>query len=204
MSQPVPRPQGTRYTLPTAVRLSPDINYAQTTNLSQSNSHQSYVANQGSDAAPVIGGVVTFLQPPVIPGGSSGAYASAANPISITGSSQTVNVLTGFAGLLPVNSSAMYALQVQCETQDNYSLTVVGQIKVSPTGTITAFGFGGNSYAITQDGTAVQTAYGADIGMPFTGSVGGSSVLLGQQTSSATAIEYNVFLYALAPAPTPA
>jgi len=202
MSQPVPRPQGTPYTLPTAVRLTPDINYAQTTSLSQSNSHQSYVANQGSDAAPVIGGVVTFLQPPVIPGGSSGAYFSTANPISLAGNSATVNLLTGFAGKLPVSSSAMYALQVQCATNDNFSFTAVGQITVGAGGIVSAQAFNASSYQFTQAGGAVTAAQGADVSMPNVG-VQGSSVVLGQFTTAGSTLVYNVFLYALAPAPTP-
>jgi len=202
MSQPVPRPQGTPYTLPTAVRLSPDINYGQTTSLSQSNTHQSYIANKGSDAAPVIGGVVTFLEPPVIPGGSSGSYFNANNPLSLTGSSATVNVLTGFGGKLPASSSAMYALSVQCVTNDTFSFTTVGQINVAANGLITAFGFGGNSYQVTQNGAAVTSIVGADISMP-NASVAGSSVILGQSVTTAGAVQYNVFLYALAPTTTP-
>jgi hypothetical protein len=201
MSQPVPRPQGTPYTLPTAVRLSPDINYGQTTSLSQSNSHQSYIANQGSDAAPVIGGVVTFLQPPVIPGGSSGAYASTANPISLAGNSATVNVLTGFAGKLPVSSSAIYALQVLC-SNDTFSFTTVGQITVNSAGTISASGFNGNSYQITQGAGAVTAAQGADVSMPNSG-VGGSNVTLGQYTTGGSTLTYTLNLFSLAPAPTP-
>jgi len=208
MSQPVPRPQGSPYTLPTAVRLSPDINYAQTTSLSQSNSHQSYIANKGTDAAPVVTGTVTvdgvetFLAPPVIPGGSSGSYFNANNPLSLTGSSQTVNVLTGFAGKLPASSSAMYALSVQCVTNDSFSFTTVGQLNVSSTGTITAFGFGGNAYQVSQNGAAVTSIVGADISMP-NASVAGSSVLLGQSVTGAGAVQYNVYLYALAPTTTP-
>jgi hypothetical protein len=97
----------------------------------------------------------------------------------------------------------MYALQVRCVTNDTYSFTAVGQLTVTAGGTISAQAFNASSYQFAQDPSGVNSAQGADVSMPNTG-VQGSNVQLGQFTTAGSTLVYNVFLYALAPAPTPA
>ena len=177
MSQPVPRPQGTPYTLPTAVRLSPDINYAQTTNLSQSNSHQSYVANAGSDASPVIQGAVsvtgalnvagavnfqngvdvsgatdflgavTFASAPVVPAGSLVGTVT----VTALGSGLSLSLLTGF----PATCSGFYSVSFVCTTPgQQWNVSGVGRLVQVASVVSSVDGFSGTAVGTALLGTS--------------------------------------------------
>ena len=169
MSQPAP--QGSPYTLPTAVRLAPDGGYAQETALQKSNVAGAYIANQGSDAAPVIGGAVTFsgavdflagadvsgavsfLGPvtfasaPVVPAGALVGTVT----VTTLASGSSLTLLTGF----PATCSGFFSVSFVCSTPgQQWNVSGVGRL-VQAAGVVSAIdGFSGTAVDATLLGTS--------------------------------------------------
>lgn len=217
MSQP--RPQGSPYTLPTAVRLSADVSYARETSLSKNATSSAYVTNGGSENNIVIGNqgignAVAFevapssaipaidypsvvpvgyvTPPPPVLGFKYTQFTCPANPV-VVNSNATVDVWSQFTNL-PANMAGVFLLEVYCTTTASYTFTGLGYLQTNGVGVVQyAFGFGGNSFLPTQNGTAVATAIGAAL-------VSGAAPAVGlyQYTTAGTAQSFNLTLRSLA------
>jgi hypothetical protein len=187
MSQP--RPQGSPYTLPTAVQLVPNGGYAQETTLQKSNTAAAYVINQGSDASPVVQGSVSFQGPVSLQAGAdiSGAvsfqaavsFASApvvpagalVGTVTVTTLANTtsLSLLTGF----PATCSGFYSVSFVCSTPgQQWNVSGVGRLVQTAGVVSTVDGFSGCAVDSTLLGASpTQTVAFCEIAANSSGSL---------------------------------
>lgn len=204
-----PAPQGSPYTLPTATRLTADSGYSKDTALSKNATAAPYIANAGSDAAPVIQGAVafqgavtlqagadisgnvifrapvTFASAPVVPAGALVGTVT----VTALANASSLSLLSGF----PANASGFYSVSFVCTTPGQaWNVSGVGRLVQVASVVSSVDGFSGTAVGADLLGTSpTQTVAFCEITCNTNGS-------LSLYNSTGVAITGTVNIYKIA------